>query len=132
MRNTMKRIFVLLSALLLAGCSSTFDIQLKPKVTAFVGDSNGQQIELTQSSPEYLVLNEWLQENRTEWMVTSGRFSGGVYIQSGDDGIQVTDTKVVIYSTQGTDPQAIYIQNIKKSELSIIKKLGQSDGEGAN
>lgn len=124
----MKRIFVLLSALLLTACSDTFDIQLEPEVTAFIGDSNGQQIKLTKSNPEYVMLNEWLREHRADWMLTSGRYNGGVFIQSGKYGIQVTNTTVVIYSTEGTDPQAIYIQNIKKSELGEIKQLGQING----
>jgi hypothetical protein len=121
----MNRILVLLAALLLAGCSDTFDIELEPEVTVFVGNSNGLQIRLTNSDQEYLALAQWLRENRSSWMLTSGRYSGGVYIQTGEHGIQVTESTVVIYSTQGSDPQAIYIQNIKKSELGSIKSIGQ-------
>lgn len=122
----MRRIFVLLSAFWLVGCSNTVDLQLEPEVTLFVGDSNGQQIQLTKESEAYVILDEWLRENRSNWYTTSGRYQGGVYIQSGDHGIQVTNSTVVIYSTQGADPQAIYIQNIKKSELSSVKSLGQA------
>jgi len=128
MRINMSRIFVLLSVLLLAGCGNTFDIQLAPEVTAYVGDSNGQQIQLTKDNEAYVILDQWLRENRSNWYTTSGRYTGGVYIQSGDYGIQVTNSTVVIYSTQGPDPRAIYIQNIKKSELSSIKNIGQANG----
>ena len=117
----------MLLVLLLAGCGNTFDIQLEPEVTLFVGDSNGQQIQLTQDGEAYAILNNWLRENRGNWYSTSGRYQGGVYIQSGDYGIQVTNTTVVIYATQGADPQAIYIQNIKKSELSSIKNIGEAN-----
>ena len=121
----MRKLFVLLLALLLAGCGNTFDLKLAPKVTLFVGDSNGPQIQLTKDNKEYVILDEWLRENRSNWYTTSGRYQGGVYIQSGDYGIQVTNSTVVIYSAQRGDPRAIYIQNIKKSELSSIKNIGK-------
>lgn len=124
----MRKVFVLLSVLLLVGCGNTFDLKLAPKLTLFVGDSNGPQIQLTKDNEEYVILDEWLRENNSNWYATSGRYQGGVYIQSGDYGIQVTNTTVVIYASQGGDPEAIYIQNIKKSELSSIKNIGKQDG----
>ena len=127
MGSKMRKISVLLSALLLAGCGNTFDLTLAPQVTLFMGDSHGPQIQLTQKNEEYRVLEEWLRENRSNWYTTSGRYQGGVYIQSGDYGIQVTNTTVVIYSAQRGEPRAIYIQNIKKSELSSIKNIGKQD-----
>lgn len=121
----MNRIIILLLVMVIVSCSSSLDIQLEPEVSLFLNNDTKQRIRLTQKDEVYVILNEWLHENRSNWYVTSGRYPGGVYVKSGNYGIQVTETQVVIYSTTSNEPKAIYIQGIKKSELSRISNFGK-------
>lgn len=106
--------------MVIVSCNKSLDIQLEPEVSLFLINDARQPIRLTQEDEVYVVLNEWLHENRSDWNVTSGRYSGGVYVKSGRYGIQVTETQVVIYLTINNEPRAMYIQRIKKGELSRI------------
>lgn len=119
----MYRIIILLLVVLIVSCSKSLDIQLEPEVNLFLNNDTEQRIRLTQKDEVYVVLNEWLYENRSDWYVTSGRYPGGVYVKSGEYGIQVTETNVVIYSTASNEPKAIYIQGIEKDELSRIRNF---------
>ncbi|MCU7852665.1 MAG: hypothetical protein KZQ80_10670 [Candidatus Thiodiazotropha sp. (ex Monitilora ramsayi)] len=119
----MSRILIILSALLLAGCSKPLDIQLEPEVHVFLSNGSEQRIRLTPEDKAYAVLNEWLRTHRSGWYSTSGRYPGGVYIKSGDSGIQITDTHVVLYSTTPPKPKAIYIQKIGKGDLREIRNI---------
>jgi hypothetical protein len=119
------RIIIILLVVVLAGCSKSFDIQLEPEVSLFLNNDTEQRIRLTQKDEVYVELNEWLHENRSDWYVTSGRYPGGMYVKSGKYGIQVTDKHVVIYSTTGNEPKAIYIQVIQKGELSSIRNFAK-------
>ncbi|MCW8935921.1 MAG: hypothetical protein OQK98_14450 [Gammaproteobacteria bacterium] len=121
----MNRIIILLLVLGLVACSETLDIQLEPEVTAILSNESNQQIRLTQKDEVYMLLNEWLHENRSDWFVTSGRYPGGVYIKSGNHGIQVTDSKVVIYAIRSDGPKAIYIQDLKRDELEKLRNFGK-------
>lgn len=121
----MNRIIVLLLAMVLMSCSKAVDIQLEPEVEVFFSNDTKQRIRLTKKDEVYVVLNEWLHNNRADWYTTSGRYSGGVYIKSGIYGIQVTESKVIIYSTTSNKPKAIYIQDIQKGELSKVIHLGK-------
>ena len=121
----MNRIVILLLVMVIVSCSKSLDIHLEPEVDLFLNNDTEQRIRLTQKDEAYVVLNEWLHENRSDWHVTSGRYSGGVYVKSGNYGIQVTETQVVIYSTISNEPRAIYIQGIKKGELSRIRNFGK-------
>ncbi|RDH84778.1 MAG: hypothetical protein DIZ80_04750 [endosymbiont of Galathealinum brachiosum] len=121
----MSRIVILLLIAFLMSCSNSLDIQLEPEVSMFLSNDAEQKIRLTQKDEAYVVLNEWLHENSSDWFVTSGSYPGGVYVQSGSDGIQVTETQVVIYSTSSNEPRAIFIQDIGKDELSKIKDFGK-------
>ena len=121
----MNRIIVLLLAMVLMSCSKVVDIQLEPEVEVFFSNDSELRIRLTTNDEVYVVLNEWLHKNRTGWYATSGRYPGGVYIKSGIYGIQVTESKVVIYSTTSKKPKAMYIQDIQKGELSKIIHLGE-------
>ncbi len=124
MKNNINRFFFLLSTLVLVSCSNTFDIQLAAEVSVYFSDNNKHSIQLTKNNEEYTTLNKWLQENRSDWYATSGRYPGGVYIKSGNYGIQITNTHVVIYLAKGANqPKAIYIQTIKKGELSSISNI---------
>lgn len=123
----MKKYLLVLSALLfvLMGCSKVVEVQLDDEVTVFLSDGNETKIQLTAQDPEYVLLKEWLQENKSGWLSASGRYPGGVYLTSGDYGIQVTDSKVVLYSNITDKPSAIYAQEIERIELRALKDLGQ-------
>ncbi len=121
----MNRINLLLLIVVLVSCSKTLDIQLEPEVKVFLSNDTEQIISLTQKDEAYVVLNEWLHENRSDWHATSGRYPGGVYVKSGNYGIQVTESHVVIYSTASNETKALYIQAVEKGELSIISNFGQ-------
>ena len=56
---------------------------------------------------------------------TSGRYAGGIYLTSGQYGIQVTDSKVVLYANITDNPTAIYAQEIERSDLKTLKLLGK-------
>ena len=121
----MSRIFIFFSVLVLVGCSETLDIQLEPELTIFLSNDSDARIRLTQADKEHAVLKEWLHEHRSGWHPTSGRYPGGVYLKSGNYGIQITDTHVVLYSTTSHEPKAMYIQKIDKNELNGIRSLGR-------
>jgi len=121
----MSRIFIILSVLVLVSCSESLDIQLEPEVNVFLSNDSEQKIRLTPQDKEYENLNEWLHEHRSGWYPTSGRYPGGVYIKSGDYGIQITDTHVVLYSTTYPEPRSIYIQKIGKGKLGGIRNIGK-------
>jgi len=121
----MNRIIILLLVFVTVSCSKSLDIQLEPEVSLFLNNDAEQRIRLTQKDEAYVLLNEWLHENRADWYVTSGRYPGGVYVKSGKYGIQVTERQVVIYSTANNETKAIYIQDIGKGELSKIRNFGK-------
>lgn len=120
----MKKIGVILTVLILVACTKTFDVQLEPKVSVLLSHDTSKVIELTAKDEEYVLLNKWLQAHRNDWLVTSGRYPKGVYIKSGDHGIQITGTSIVIYSTTGSELQALYVQNISEQELKEIRNIG--------
>jgi hypothetical protein len=111
--------------LTLFGCSKAVDIQLAPQVSVFFSKDSDKNVYLTEKNAEYQQLRKWLNEHKTGWYATSGRFPGGVYIKSGEHGIQVTENRVIIYSTASEKPQAIYVQEIDKKEMSLVLHLGK-------
>lgn len=121
----MKKNILVLSILLLMsmGCSKLVDVQLDPEVTVFLSNGGGQQIKLTAKDPEYIMLQEWLEHNKAGWLSTSGLYPGGVYLTSDNYGIQVTDSKVVLYTSITDSPRAIYAQEIERSDLKELKNL---------
>lgn len=123
----MKKNILVLSILLLMlmGCSKLVDVQLDPEVTIFLSNGGGQQIQLTAEDAEYIMLQEWLEKNKAGWLSTSGRYSGGVYLTSDNYGIQVTDSKVVLYTSITDKPRAIYAQEIERSDLKALKNLNK-------
>ena len=119
----MSRIALILAALLLVSCTKSLDIQLEPQVDVYFSDDSERKIRLTQKNNEYGALNEWLSENNSNWLPTSGHYPGGVYVKSGEYGIQITKTDVILYSTTSYTPKAIYIQRIDKGSLSGIRNI---------
>lgn len=117
----MNRIFIALLLSLLVSCSESVNIQLAPEVTVVFSDNIDKKLQLTLEDNEYLVLNQWLKAHSDDWYSTSGRYPGGVYFKSGSDGIQITQTHVVIYDTSHGQPSAIYIQQINGDDLSEIR-----------
>ncbi len=115
----------LASLVLITGCTETVDFQLGPKVDAYVMTDSEQAISVAETDTAYIELNEWLLANRTGWHATAGRYPGGVYLKSGADGIQVTGMEVIIYSTDGPEPNAEYIHHVGRQELSAVRALGQ-------
>lgn len=120
----MKKNILVLSILLLMlmGCSKLVNVQLDPEVTVFLSNG-GQQIKLTATDPEYIMLQEWLEQNKAGWLSTSGLYPGGIYLTSDNYGIQVTDSKVVLYTSITDKPRAIYAQEIARSDLKELKNL---------
>ena len=123
----MKKNILVLSILLfmLMGCSKLVEVQLDPEVTVFLSDSGGEKIQLTAKDAEYIILEEWLKENKAGWLSTSGIYSGGVYLTSDNYGIQVIDSKVVLYTSITDKPRAIYAQEIERSDLKELKSLNK-------
>jgi hypothetical protein len=128
----MRRIFIILSVLLLVSCSESLDIQLEPEVNMLLSNDREQRIRLTPKDKAYTSLNEWLREHRSGWHPTSGPYPGGVYIKSGGYGIQVTETHVILYSTTSPKPRSIYIQKVARGELGSIKNIINETGDPAD
>ena len=116
-------VITLLLAFSLVGCGKTVDIKLTPEVVMVPSQENKQRITITAQDEAYTMLSQWLNEHKSGWFTASGRFQGGVYFKSGEHGIQVTKTKVIIYSTKGSKPQALYAQEIKKGELNKLLNI---------
>jgi hypothetical protein len=123
----MKKYILILSTLLfvLTACSKTVDVKLEPEVTAFLQAGSDKKINLTEQDPEYILLKEWLAQHQASWLSTSGRYSGGIYLISGEYGIQITESKVVLYSNITDKPTAIYAQEIERIDLKALKDLAK-------
>lgn len=123
----MKKYILVLSILLivLMGCTQSVDVKLEPEVTVFLSENTDKAVRLTGSDAEYVLLKEWLALHKDGWLTTSGKYSGGVYLTSGEYGIQITTSKVVLYTDITTTPRAIYAQEIERSELKALKNLGK-------
>lgn len=123
MTSFLKQVSILLLAVaLLTGCSKAIQVQLQPEVLAYQSDDKANPFTLTKNDEAYTVLNQWLAENPSGWYSTSGKFPGGIYIVSGEDGIQVTEGRVVLYSIKNGTPSAIYVQEINRSDLMAVKE----------
>jgi hypothetical protein len=125
MNSILGRLFIALSFFVLMGCSESLEIQLAPQVSVYFSKDSDKNVNLTEKNAEYKQLQQWLNTHKEGWYSTSGRYPGGVYVKSGEHGIQVTENHVVIYSTTSAKPKAIYIQEITKKELREVRLLGQ-------
>jgi hypothetical protein len=121
----MNKVIIVLLVMCLLGCSKVVDVQLAPEVQVFLSSDAKQEIVINKKDQAYVDLKKWLNENRANWQATSGHFPGGVYVKSGNYGIQVTELKVILYSTVSDKPKAIYIQEISKNELSAVFNVGK-------
>lgn len=119
-------IVLLLAIFLLAGCSKVVEVQLAPEVNVLFSKERDKTISLTNHDPAYIELNNWLSENTSGWYPTSGKYPGGVYVISGDQGIQVTERRVVIYSTENGKTEATFVQEINNSDLLTIKNVANN------
>lgn len=117
-------LLILLLSFMLIACSKAVNIELSPQVTVFISEGSDETVQLTKADPAYSALNDWLKNNQEGWYSTSGKYSGGVYLVSGERGIQVTELKVIIYTNVADRPQAIYVKEITREELADLKKLG--------
>jgi len=121
----MRKIFIILSVLVIVSCGESLDIQLESEVNVYLSNDSDQKIRLTPQDKEYANLNEWLRENKSGWHPTSGSYPGGVYVKTGIYGIQITETHVILYSTTHPEPRSMYIQKIGRGMLSEIKNFGK-------
>lgn len=121
----MIRSVILLSVLFLASCTKSVDVQLDTKTDVLFSEDNDKTLQLTMQDPAYAELASWLEENRDSWYSTSGKYPGGIYFKSGDFGIQITKTKVVLYSSGPRGSKAEYVQNIGMGDLKALKKLAE-------
>ena len=112
-------------ALLLIGCGKSVEVPLDPEVVVFLSAGSTETVRLTEDDAEYAILKAWLEQHQTSWLSTSGRYAGGIYLTSGQYGIQVTDSKVVLYANITDNPTAIYAQEIARSDLKTLKLLGK-------
>lgn len=117
----MGKIFIVLVAIALTACTKSLDIQLEPELTVFFSDDRDKRAKLTRGDKAYSVLNTWLEEHGSDWYATSGNYPGGIYIQSGDHGFQITKTHVILYAIKNTKPMAMYIQKIGEGELAEFR-----------
>ena len=120
MSNQMNKFIILFLVIIFYGCSKSLDIQLEPEVSVYLSKESKKSFRITQKNEAYTKLNQWLVNNKANWYATSGRYPGGVYVKSGNFGIQITKTKVIIYSTANKDIKAIYAQELKSGELNSI------------
>lgn len=123
----MKKYILVLSAMLmlLMGCTQSVEVKLEPEVQVFLSENTEKTIRLSETDAEHALLKKWLAEHKDGWLTTSGKYSGGVYLTSGEFGIQITTSKVVLYTDITTTPTAIYAQEIERSELRALKDLGK-------
>ena len=123
MKMFFKVSMIILSMIVLSGCSKPVSIQLEPKLTLFISSDKETPIHLTAQDEAYIALDNWLKENSDNWYSTSGKYPGGVYIVSGNDGIQVTQRRVILYTITEGKPVAKYVQEIDQTELKILKNI---------
>ncbi|GHE85486.1 hypothetical protein [Thalassotalea profundi] len=116
----MKIVITLLLMTGLFACSKSIDIKLEPEVYLVLSQDAKQRIYINEKDEAYVTLSQWLDDNKDGWYATSGHYSGGVYVKSGEYGVLITDLKVIIYSTLGKAPKAIYAKNINRGELGTL------------
>ena len=118
-------LMVLVAVSTFMGCTQLVEVKLEPEVTVYLSENTDKKIRLTESDAEHTLLKTWLAEHKDGWLTTSGKYSGGVYLTSGEYGIQITDSKVVLYTDITEIPTAIYAQEIERSELRALKDLAK-------
>ncbi len=117
---------IFLAVVALAGCSKAIQVQLQPEVLAYQSDDKTNPFTLSKNDKAYVALSQWLAENQSGWYSTSGKYPGGIYIVSGEDGIQVTEGRVILYRIKNGTPSAIYVQEINRSDLKVVKEASNN------
>ena len=121
MGNITLKSVIAVFVLALAGCAQQVDFTLAPEITVYFNKEGKDKLTLSSSDEAYLQLAQWLQENNDDWLSTSGNYPGGLYIQTGDHGVQVTTKHAILYS----DAKVSHIQNIRASELTLFRQMLQ-------
>ena len=125
MNKKISKVLIIFLAFAVVSCTKAIDVPLASEVVVHFSKNDSRQIQLSTSDKAYIELRTWLSEHQSDWYTTSGKYPGGIYLKTGDYGIQVKETQVVLYSTQYEKPRAMYIQNIEADELLEMKKLGE-------
>ena len=121
----MKKTLIVLGMLALMACTQTLDLQLEPEVSVYRSDDRENPKTLTAANAEYGIFNTWLRENQSKWHPTKGRFKGGIFIQSGKKGIQITTSEVILYANRGGRMEATHAAQIGPNELQSLKDFGK-------
>lgn len=121
----MRNVLLLLVIFVLSACTQTLDLQLASEVTVYRSDDRANPLTLTAKDSEYALFNHWLNEHRSEWHPTKGRFRGGIFMKSGKDGIQVTKSEVILYASRDGKMEATHAAQIGPNELQPIKDIGK-------
>ncbi|SEL88401.1 hypothetical protein SAMN05216262_12910 [Colwellia chukchiensis] len=122
----MKKYFLLTLLLFtIMACTKTVEVPLDQEITVYLSTDSKARVVLNAESAQYQLLKSWLNDNKDNWLSTSGRYAGGIYLTSAGYGIQVTDSKVVLYTDIAENPTAIYAQEIERTELKALKLLAQ-------
>jgi hypothetical protein len=119
----MNRILLVVLVFLLQACSQSVDVVLEPEVSVYISSDSQREINLTANEAPYIELQNWLDAHKEGWHSTSGRYADGIYIASGEWGVQVIDSHVVLYTTAKAKPSAIYIQKLEKGKLSALQNF---------
>ncbi len=125
MNKKYAEVLIILRTLAVVSCTKAIDIPLPPKIVVHFSEDDSRQVQLSENDKAYIELHSWLSEHRSDWYTTSGKYPGGLYLKTGNYGIQIKETKLVLYSTKYDMPRAMYIQNIEPDELLEIRKLGK-------
>ena len=125
MNKKYAKVLIILLAFAVVSCTKAIDIPLPPEIVVHFSEDDSRQVRLSANDKAYIELRTWLSEHQSDWYTTSGKYPDGIYLKTGDYGIQIRETKLVLYSTQYEKPRAMYIQNIEPDELLEMKKLGK-------
>ena len=125
MNEKIVKVLIIFLACAVVSCAKAINIPLAPEVVVHFSEDTSQQVRLSEADKAYVELRTWLNKHQSDWYTTSGTYPGGIYLKTGDYGIQIMETQLVLYSTQYEKPRAMYIQNIKADELLVMKTLGK-------
>ena len=121
----MNRILLVVLVFLLQACSQSVNVVLEPEVSVYNSRDSQRELILTASEVPYIELQNWLDSHKEGWHSTSGRYADGIYVASGEWGVQIIDAHVVLYTSTKAKPNAIYIQKLEKGKLSALQNFSR-------